>query len=280
LYDPATIQAAAGGRFTRQPIPNNVIAPSRIDPVAKKMLDLYPLPNQAGTSDGRNNFFTSGKALEDYWATIGRIDHASSERDRVFVRWHRDFWQEDKNRNFLNDVNGLILNRINRGIALDEVHMFSASLVLNFRYGLAQQEFPEHRVSQGFDLASLGFAPSFVNLLPKGKTSTPNVSVGSLTTLSASESGDGVAASLNHTFAGNFTWMKGNHNVRFGPEFRVYRVFSDRHSGDDSPILTFSNTWGKGPLDNSTAPPVGGELVSLLLGIPGGSVTRSGSFAE
>jgi hypothetical protein len=74
--------------------------------------------------------------------------------------------------------------------------------------------------------------------------------------------------------------MKGNHNVRFGPDYRIYRVFSDRHSADDSPILTFSNTWGKGPLDNSTAPPVGGELVSLLLGIPGGSATRSGSFAE
>jgi len=160
------------------------------------------------------------------------------------------------------------------------VHVFSPSLVLNFRYGLSQQEFPEHRVSQGFDLASLGFAPSFVNLFPKGKTAVPNIGVGSLTTLSGSESGDGVAASLSHTFTGAFTWMKGDHNVRFGPEFRVYRVFSDRHSGDDAPILTFSNTWGKGPLDNSTAPPVGGELVSLLLGIPGGNATRTGSFAE
>src|SRR4029077_908015 len=71
-----------------------------------------------------------------------------------------------------------------------------------------------------------------------------------------------------------------NHIFRFGPDFRVYRVFSDRHSGDDAPILGFSSTWGTGPLDNSPAPPVGGELVSLLLGIPGGSATRSGSFAE
>src|SRR5215831_13242694 len=170
VYDPSTIQAAAGGRFSRQPFPGNIIPANRIDPAAKKILALYPLPNQAGTTDGRNNYFLSNKALEDYWATIGRFEHAFSEKDRMFIRVHRDFWQEDKNR--------------------------------TFRYGLSQQEFPEHRVSQGFDLASLGFAPSFVNLFPKGKTAVPNIGVGSLTTLSGSESGDGVAASLSHTFTG------------------------------------------------------------------------------
>ena len=280
IYDPATIQPAANGRFSRQAFAGNIIPASRIDPIARKILDLYPLPNSPGTADGRNNFFLSGKALEDYWSTIGRFDHAFSEKDRMFIRVHRDFWQEDKNHDFGNDVQGLILNRINRGIALDEVHMFSANLVLNFRYGLAQQEFPEHRTSQGFDLGSLGFSPAFVSLFPKTTSAVPYIQVGSLTALSRSESGDGVAASLSHTFTGNFTWMKGNHSVRFGPEFRLYRVFSDRHSNDTSPNLAFSNSWGLGPLDNSTAPPVGAELTSLLLGIPGGQATRSGSFAQ
>src|SRR4029079_14682036 len=68
-------------------------------------------------------------------------------------------------------------------------------------------------------------------------------------------------------------------NIRFGPEFRLYRVFSDRHSGDNSPILSFSNLWARGPNNLSTAPPVGAEIAAELLGIPGGSMTRSGSFA-
>ncbi|MBI4904304.1 MAG: TonB-dependent receptor [Acidobacteria bacterium] len=280
VYDPATIALEASGRYTRQPFANNIIPASRIDPIAKKILDLYPRPNQAGLADGRNNYFVAGKAIEDYWTTIGRVDHTLSDKDRMFVRFHRDYWQEDKNRSFSNSVNGIILNRINRGLAFDEVHVFSAAFVLNFRYGLSQQEFPEHRVSQGFDLASLGFAPAFVNLFPKQTSAIPNTSVGSLTTLSPSESGEGVASSLSHTFTGNFTWMRGNHSIRFGPEFRLYRVFSDRHSADNAPILQFSNVWGKGPNELSTAPPVGGELVSLLLGIPGGSATRSGSFAQ
>ena len=40
--------------------------------------------------------------------------------------------------------------------------------------------------------------------------------------------------------------MKGNHSVRFGPDSALYRVFSDRHSADDAPILNFSNTLGQG----------------------------------
>src|SRR5439155_22821650 len=93
------------------------------------------------------------------------------------------------------------------------------------------------------------------------------------------EAGDGVASSLVQTFVGNFTWIRGNHSLRFGPEFRLYRVFTDRPAADDAPVLNFSNLWGKGPNNTSSAPPVGGELVSVLLGIPGGNMTRSGSFA-
>jgi hypothetical protein len=280
IYDPATIAAAPNGRFSRLPFSGNIIPASRLDPVGKKLLNLWPTPNQPGTIDGRNNYFLASKAIEDYWTTIGRFDHAFNEKNRMFVRIHRDYWQEDKNRSFGNDVNGIILNRINRGIMLDDVHMFSSSLVLNFRYGMTQQEFPERRVSTGLDLTTLGFSSNLANLIPKGQGAIPNTTVGSLTALSASESGDGAASSLVHTFSGNFTWMKGNHSFRFGPDFRIYRVFSNRHSGDNAPILTFNSLWGRGPLDNATAPPVGGELTALLLGIPGGNMTRSGSFAQ
>ena len=280
VYDPGTIAVAPGGRFSRQPFAGNIIPPSRINPVSKKLLDLWPLPNQAGRSDGRDNFFMSRPALEDYWTTIGRIDHAFSEKSRMFVRFHRDFWEEDKNRHFGNNVNGIILNRINRGIALDEVYMISPALLVQFRYGLAQQEFPERRVSRGFDLTSLGFSSNLACLVDKSLATVPRINAGSLSTVSPWETGDGVTSSISHNVVGTFTWMKGDHNVRFGPDYMVFREFRNRFQGDVSPDFSFSSLWGRGPLDNSTAPPVGAELVSLLLGIPGGSMSRSGSYAE
>lgn len=280
LYDPATIAVAPGGRYSRQPLPGNIFPASRIHPVAKKILALYPLPNQPGTADGRNNFFFSRPAKEDYWTTIGRFDHAFSEKNRMFIRFHRDFWEEDKNRLFGNDVAGIILNRINRGIALDDVHMFSPGLVLNFRYGVAQQEFPERRVSRGFDLTSLGFSQTLASLVDRRLATIPRISVGSLSTISNWESGDGVTASISHSAVANFTWLKGDHNVRFGPEVTVFREFRNRFPTDVSPDLSFSNYWARGPLDNSPAPPVGAEMIALLAGIPGGSMSRTGSYAE
>ncbi|MCZ2080379.1 MAG: TonB-dependent receptor [Bryobacterales bacterium] len=280
LYDPATIAPAANGRYSRLPLPNNVFPASRIHPVARKLLELYPMPTQPGTNDGRNNFFASVPAKEDYWTTIGRVDHAFSERSRMFIRWHRDFWEEDKNRTFDNNVNGIILNRINRGIALDQVYMFSPSLILNFRYGLSQQEFPEHRVSRGIDLTSLGFSQNLASLVDSSAATIPRTAVGSLTSLSGWESGDGVTASLSHTFVGNFTWMKGDHNIRFGPEYTVFREFRNRFPQSTAPDLSFSATWARGPFDNSPNPPVGAEFISLLAGIPGGSMVAAGSYAE
>ncbi|HNY38911.1 MAG TPA: carboxypeptidase-like regulatory domain-containing protein, partial [Bryobacteraceae bacterium] len=57
LYDPGTIAVAPGGRFSRQPLAGNIFPVSRINTVAKNLLALYPMPNQTGTADGRNNFF-------------------------------------------------------------------------------------------------------------------------------------------------------------------------------------------------------------------------------
>src|SRR5262249_60280260 len=140
--------------------------------------------------DGTSNYFIAGKAIEDYWTTIARVDHAINDKNRMFVRMHRDFWQEDKNRSFGNSVNGIILNRINRAIAFDDVHVFSPTFLLNFRYGLTQQDFPERRVSQGFDLTSLGFSKNLANLIPAGQSTIPAISIGSLTSLYRSVSRD------------------------------------------------------------------------------------------
>src|SRR3954465_1123940 len=43
IYDPATIKAAANGTFTRDPFPGNIIPTSRLDPVGKAIMNLYPL---------------------------------------------------------------------------------------------------------------------------------------------------------------------------------------------------------------------------------------------
>lgn len=279
LYDPRSTRVE-GPRFVRTPVPGNVIPRSQMDAVGMNFVSLYPLPNQAGTRDFRNNFYRSGKALEDYWVWLTRIDHTISDKQRIFFRLHRDFWEEDKNRVFNNSVNGVILTRNNKGIAFDDVYVFNPTFLLNFRYGFTFQDFPERRASQGWDLTSLGLSSQLLSQLPdKQRATLPNVTLGQFTAIAPWESQDGYTASTTHSFVGNFTKMRGNHSMRFGPELRVYRESRNRYGVALSPQYNFDTTYVRAN-DTAAAPTAGGELASMLFGIPAGSMSLVDSYVE
>ncbi len=279
VYDPYSTKYT-NGKYVRQPIANNVIPSSQLSKLGLNMLALYPLPNQVGTKEYLNNFYRNGKALEDYWVWLARFDHAFSENHRIFVRLHRDWWEEDKTRTFGDDVNGVILNRDNKGLAFDDVYVFSPSLLFNFRYGLTYQDFPERRTSQGYDLSKLGFSQQLLSQIPDKKLATlPYINVSPYTTLAPWESGDGVTASLTHSFVGNFTKLKGNHNIRFGPEYRVYRETRNRYNTAISPQFTFGTSYTRAN-NTSTAPTRGAQVAELLYGIPSGSMSITDSYVE
>lgn len=280
IYDPFSTRPASGGRFERDPLPNNIIPASQLDPVGKAIANLYPMPTSAGASDGRNNFFNGGiQSREDYYVHIGRVDHTFSDAYRMFVRFHYDFWEEDKNDHFANRINGIILNRINRGIALDNVFVLSPTFLLNVRYGFTNQEFPERRITQGFDLASLGFSSGLTGLIDPELATVPRVALGGYSVISPWESGDGSNTGITHTWQANFTKLVRTHNLRFGADTRVYRGFENRFQRSVSPELVYANTYTRGPFNNSPAAPLGQELAAMLLGIPGGSMEHSASYA-
>jgi hypothetical protein len=281
VYDPTTTIAVAGGRFQRQPFNGNIIPTSRLDPVAQKILTYYPLPNQPGNRDGSSNYFYTPSSIEKTWDHLARLDHAFTPNHRVFMRMHSDFWEENKNHTFPdNPAVGIILNRHNQGLALDDVYVFSPTFLLNVRYGLEFGDFIERRISRGFDLGTLGFSSQLTGLLNKSLATFPNVQIGNMTQLGNWESGDGGTSSLTHSFAGTITQLKGSHILRYGADARVYRQNAGRFPLDTAPQLVFSSTYTRGPLDNSAAPTVGGELTSFLLGIPGGELDRTATYAQ
>ncbi|HWB99295.1 MAG TPA: carboxypeptidase-like regulatory domain-containing protein, partial [Bryobacteraceae bacterium] len=88
IYDPATIQPAANGRFTRQPFPGNIIPASRLNANAKQILNYYPLPNQPGNTDGTNNYSDPNMADSPYIGFLGRVDHSFSDTHRLFFAFN------------------------------------------------------------------------------------------------------------------------------------------------------------------------------------------------
>jgi hypothetical protein len=281
VFDPHSTVVAPGGRFRRTPIPGNIIPASRLDPVAQNLLNAFPLPNQPGTADFRLNFFRGAVARHTYWTNVTRFDHAFSENHRMFFRMHRDFWEEDKNRFFGPEFPaGLILNRTNQGAALDDVLVISPSMVLNIRYGFAQQAFTERRVSRGADLAALGFDRSVANMVDSRVATFPRLAVAPWSTMSQWEIGDGFTTSLIHNFNTTLTWTRGKHSLRAGFDTRNIRENRNRFPNATSPDLAFNSVFTRGPLDTSPPPQVGGEVASFLLGIPAGNMAVIDSFAE
>ncbi len=266
IYDPYSTRPSSSTLFQRDPFPNNIVPKTRFDPAGFSLANLYPLPNQPGLADGEQNFFNPSRSDELYWVHIARFDHAFSDNHKIFVRINYDYWDEVKNK-YLPGIQGLNLNRINRGVALDDVILLGPNLVMHVRYGLTQQDFPEKRITRGIDLKSLGFSSNLVNLIDPARMVLPRVSPSIFSQYSNWESGDGANTALTHDVNTDLSTQRGKHSLRFGLGFRNYRSFGNRFQYEAAPDLTFGTSYAVGPSNTSAASPIGQDLASMLMGI-------------
>jgi hypothetical protein len=284
IYNPFTTRPhpTQAGRFVRDPFAGNIIPPNMIDSVAKKILEYFPMPNQAGTSDGQQNFQNpTAVAFETYYTATGRVDHNVSSKQRIYGRFSWDFWEEEKDDRFDNIATGIFLNRKNRILGLDDAYTLRNNLLLNVRGGFTRQLFPERRRSQGFDLSSLGFSSQLVSLAPKDLATFPFINYDRLQDFGVSESGDGYFTTDVYSVTGSLMWLLGSHNTKFGSEYRYYIEDASRFSTAASPQINFTPTWTRGPLDNSPVAPFGQDFASFLLGLPtGGTMSRAAAYRE
>ncbi len=284
IYNPFTTRPhpTQPGRFVRDPFPGNVIPSGLLDPVAKKILDYFPMPNQTGTIDGQQNFQNpTAVAFETYYTATGRVDHNIATNHRIYGRFSWDFWEEEKDNRFDNIATGIFLNRKNRILGLDDAYTIRNNLLVNVRGGLSRQLFPERRRSQGFDLSTLGFSPQLVSLAPTEIATFPFINYDGFQDFGVSESGDGYFTTDVYSVTGSLMWLVRSHNMKFGSEYRYYIEDASRFSTAASPQINFSNTWTRGPLDNSPVAPFGQDLASFLVGLPtGGTMSRPAAYRE
>ena len=271
VYNPFTTRAATAGRFQRDPFPGNIIPKTLISPVGANLAALYPLPNQPGLIDGRNNYYFPDVRIQRYDSHLARFDHSFNANHRMFARMTHFGYEIPK------DQLGVpatleIFHQFNRGMAVDDVLVLNPTLILNIRYGVINAEFPEERSTRGTNLASLGFSSALTGLLDPATSTVPRVTITNFTPLSNWADGDGRNTAATHNLTSDMTKLKGSHTIRFGADFRLFRTFAMRNQTSISPDLSFANTYTKGPLDNAAAAPLGQELAALLLGIPGGSM--------
>ncbi len=160
---------------------------------------------------------------------------------------------------------------------VDEFKVATATYNAADGYNFNLQTVIDNLLTQGIDLASLGFSPALDQLVPPAYRTFPKMSVDVMTAL-----GGGAfdySATNYHVMGSERSWIHGAHTVHAGIDFRLFRGDSYTYSGP-TPALTFGNTWTRGPLDNSPVAPVGQGLASFLLGLPtSGTATINPSSA-
>jgi hypothetical protein len=281
IYDPYSITPAAGGLFSRAPVPGNKIPANQISPLGRKIATLYDLPNQAGTADGVNNYSKGKNAQDTYWNHIVRIDHNVSDKQRLYIRTNFTDLQRPENIRH-NLAVGDNFYRYNRGFAYDHVYTVSPRLFLNGRYTLTRFITGYTPYQQDFDLAALGFSQDFVKQIsgvdPR-YLKLPNISVTGYSSLGGVNSRNDTVTDI-HEFAGNVTTVAAAHTLRYGIAWRVYRR-NAFNLGNSSGQFSFDTTWTRGPLNTSASAPMGQSFAALLYGLPGsGNFPISDSYAE
>ena len=279
-YDPLPIAPAAGGLYSRQPLPGNRIPSSQINPLGSKIANLYDAPNLPGNADGVNNYTNGRNSHDTFYNHIVRVDHNVSDKQRFFFRLNatRNLRTQDQRHS---GTVGHLLYRYNRGAAIDHVYTISPQFFVNSRYSYTRYIDGIDPDQMGFDLQGLGFSPSFVSqikAIDPRLVRFPRIDTAGYSSLSVQSQNRNAVDT--HDFALNATKIFGAHTVRFGPGYRVYRRNSN-DLGTSSGLLAFSTNWTRGPLDTSGASPIGEGMASLLYGLPtGGSFPINANYAK
>jgi hypothetical protein len=279
IYDPATIAAATGGHFSRQPFPNNVIPRSRMDKTAQQLLNYWPQPNTAGTADGLSNYTPLDVQINNQNNESVKIDHNLSERHRMFVRYNHSYnLYQDNTLSGATTSNTANRYRFNNGVVFDDVYVISPSMLNDVRIGFTRFEQSQTPLLHGLDLVSAGFSSTLASQVDPRAVQLPKLNISGYQAMGAATDND--ASTNYYTATDEFTWNKGPFSFKFGGEYRLYRE-NNYSWGSEDPTLTFDSKWTNGPLDSSAGSPIGQGLASFLLGLPsGGSIGQNAAYSD
>ena len=278
IYDPLT-GVQEGSRIRRQPLLGNIIPANRINPISKNYLGLYPLPNQPGDKEGRNNFLSPNTRGDDFYSLTLRADQQLTSAQKIFFRYTYNNRRESRG-NWSGVTNGIratgnYLFRINGAGTFDHVITLSPTTVLNWRAGFSRFSEPSIRQHEGlFDPKSLGFsAQTAASFGPE--LYVPRFEIGQFSVL-----GDSLGSGLTYniySFQPTLTKIAGKHHLRLGYDFRSYRQ-NNYGAGHSAGRYDFGTAYTRGPLDNSTGAPIGQDYAAFLLGqTTGGLIDRNTS---
>ena len=283
IFDPATTRLV-NGTWLRDPFAGNRIPTTRIDPVARKVLDFDPWqqPNRAGAF---NSTGATGNYLADEFAQVYqndmnlRMDHQFSTKFKIYYSWTDNKFLPGLQRpwNIRPDrpeFDGSAGNRNpgrSQNMSMGKTYIISPSMVNDARVGYYRRVFETVVPSFKQDWASkLGIPNVNGDLMPafgSGDRNTPNTIYGL--------SGATPNRSANETvsFRDDLSLIKGTHAFKMGYDLLRFRLNTATLA---NPVaFDFSgSTTGLQPAGNA-APNTGSPFAGFLTGYVTSATFRS-----
>jgi len=267
---PFSVNGAAAGTpwivaFDGSPID---IPNSTWNPVATALINTY-VPQANDLSDGtpRYNFNEARTGAEDQG--IVRLDFTPTSSDSI---WASTIFESSPSTDALAfggssfPGSGMVNASHTKVFTTSWTHSFSANKLNELRAGYYRLNYASVTPAQIIPPSSVGFSIN-PQLALQG---LPYMAVGSYFNLGFSFEGPQPRIDSNATYADNFTWIKGNHALKFGASFEQFRVHNPFGS-DNNGNFGFN---GGGTYTS------GDPLIDLVLGIPDTYAQTNNGFID
>lgn len=208
--------------------PNNVIPQDRIDPLARRVVGLYPAPNVAGdlSAAPANNFVNNASNGLDQNFFTGKWDHTMGDADRLSVRFMHV--QAPQNipavypNEFADPRAGVRENR-HHNTTVNWIHNFSPTVINEFRFNWGDRlhinRSAARNSGQNGEFGIPGVNPE----------SFARFSVNGLTNLVPGNQERIQTPIRTIEIVQNQTWVRGDHQIKYGFNWRYSRNIDDQN---------------------------------------------------
>ncbi len=259
IYDPATTRTE-GGKTVRNPFAGNLITTNRLDAVAVKLLQFWPLPNREPDNvSGANNFrsnYTQILTRDNYTA---KVDYNLTDRDKINVRYlynsdDRDFTSVLPERAADTETAAL---RHQNYFYVGHTHTFATNAINELRYTYGNRI--NHEISFGLG----GGWPSKIGLKGVSDEAFPQFTVAGVATLGASNHERRQFPIQQHQIVETISYIWGRHALKAGGEVRP-----SMNLESNRPSISGQFSFSTLPTGLPGTAGTGLGLASLLLGFP------------
>ena len=174
---------------TRQPFAGNIIPGSMLNPVGLALASNFQAQTSAARYFGDTNLSAPGRLPCRAVQYTGKIDEDFTSWWRSSLSYLRYYSLEPGNTEFptLSSPNQWRLLRRVDSTQLNNLFTINPTTVLTVRYGFNRFPNYSYDVSQGFDLASLGFPSSLVNQVTRSLAQFPYITMSNFYTLGVND---------------------------------------------------------------------------------------------